>query len=166
MTIIDSTIAENSGSGFGGAGIFNNATMTVIGSTISGNTGGGIYSARDVTVTLGATVVAGNTGGNCKAGGAASLASAGYNLTSDKTGTACSLTAATDRVNKNPLLGHLASNGGPTKTLLPGAGGPADDVIPQRTSLHGVTVCPGTDQRGVTRPAQGETRCTIGAVEI
>ena len=69
-------------------------------------------------------------------------------------------------MNKNPLLGHLAKNGGPTKTLLPGATSPADDVIPKPTTLRGVTVCPGTDQRGVTRPAQGETRCTIGAVEI
>jgi len=39
-------------------------------------------------------------------------------------------------------------------------------VIPKVTTLRGVAVCPGTDQRGVTRPAQGETRCTIGAVEI
>jgi hypothetical protein len=140
--------------------------MTVIASTISGNTGGGIYSGQDVTATLGATIVAGNTGGNCLAFDAGSFASAGYNLTSDKTGQACSFTAATDRVNKNPLLGHLASNGGPTKTLLPGATSPADDVIPKTTTLRGVAVCPGTDQRGVTRPAQGEARCTIGAVEI
>ena len=27
-------------------------------------------------------------------------------------------------------------------------------------------VCPGSDQRGVTRPGSGETRCTIGAVEV
>ena len=71
-------------------------------------------------------------------------------------------------MNKNPLLGHLAKNGGPTKTLLPAATSPADDVIPSvpPTTLRGVAVCPGTDQRGVPRPAQGETRCTIGAVEI
>ena len=109
--------------------------------------------------------MAGNTGGNCDAS-AASLSSAGYNLTNDKTGTACSFTAATDLVNKNPLLGHLANNGGPTQTLLPGATSPAADVIPKPTTLRGVAVCPGTDQRGVARPGQGETRCTIGAVEV
>jgi len=166
MTIIDSTIAKNSSDGAAGAGIYNTATMTVIASTISGNTGGGIYSGQDVTATLGATIVAGNTGGpNCVAYDAASLDSAGYNLTNDATGTACSFTAATDLVDKSPALGSLASNGGPTQTLLPGAKSPAADVIPKTTTLRGVTVCPGTDQRGVARPGHGETRCTIGAVE-
>ena len=106
-----------------------------------------------------------NTGSNCDAYDAASLESAGYNLTSDATGTACGFTAATDLVNKNPLLGPLAANGGPTQTRLPGATSPADDVIPNPATLRGVAVCPGTDQRGVARPGHGETRCTIGAAE-
>jgi predicted outer membrane repeat protein len=177
ITIIDSTISGNKASSNGG-GIFSRGTTTIIASTISGNTapntGGGIYAQGGSTfgggtVTLAATIVAANTaktGGNCFAASANSLSSAGYNLTNDKTGTACSFKAATDRVNKNPLLGHLASNGGPTKTLLPGATSPADDLIPNPTTLRGVAVCPGTDQRGVTRPARGETRCTIGAVEV
>jgi hypothetical protein len=171
MTIVDSTIANNSAPhgpsiSSRGAGIYNTATMTVIASTVSGNTGGGIYSGQDVTATLGATIVAGNTAGpNCLGYDAGSLFSAGYNLTSDKTGTACNLTAATDLVNKNPLLGHLAGNGGPTNTMLPGAKSPADDVIPQSVTLRGVKVCPGTDQRGVSRPGRGQTRCTIGAAE-
>jgi hypothetical protein len=165
MTIIDSTITKNSGAETVGAGIDNNGTMTVIASTISGNTGGGIYSGQDDTATLGATIVADNTGSNCGAYDAASLDSAGYNLTNDKTGAACSFTAATDLVNKNPLLGSLAGNGGPTQTLLPGATSPADDVIPSPATLRGISVCPGTDQRGVARPGRGETRCTIGAAE-
>ena len=169
MTIIDSTIAKNTLGGNGaGGGILNGGTMTVIASTISGNTapsGGGIYSGVSAVVHLGATIVAGNTGGNCGAAEPASLDSAGYNLTNDKTGTACGFTAATDRVNKNPLLGALASNGGPTQTMLPAAKSPAANVIPKGTTLHGVTVCPGTDQRGVARPGHGETRCTIGAAE-
>ncbi len=171
MTIIDSTIAKNTLGGNGtGGGILNGGTMTVIASTISGNTApsaGGIASGVSAVIHLGATIVAGNTGGNCGAAEPASLDSAGYNLTNDKTGTACGFTAATDRVNKNPLLGHLANNGGPTKTLLPGATSPAADVIPNPApTLRGVAVCPGTDQRGVARPGQGETRCTIGAVEV
>jgi len=170
MTVIDSTISGNTATFSFGAGISNSGTITVIASTISGNTGasggtGGIYSDAG-TVRLGATIVAGNTGGNCHAVAAGEIASAGYNLTSDKTGAACSFTATNDRVNKNPLLGHLASNGGPTKTRLPGAGGPADDVIPKSTSVSGVPVCPGTDQRGVARPGPSDTRCTIGAVEV
>jgi Bacterial Ig-like domain (group 3) len=168
MTIIDSTVTKNSGAPDGsdvGAGIWNTASMTVIASTIAGNTGGGIYSGQDDTATLGATIVADNTGANCDGYDAASLDSAGYNLTNDANGTACSFTAATDLVDKNPALGALASNGGPTQTLLPGAKSPAADVIPETTTLRGVTVCPGTDQRGVARPGHGETGCTIGAVE-
>ena len=164
-TIIDSTVTKNSGNQNVGAGIDNNGTMTVIASTISGNTGGGIYSGQLDTAALGATIVAGNTGSNCSAYDAGSLDSAGYNLTSDTTGSACSFTAATDLVNKNPLLGSLANNGGPTQTLLPGAKSPAADLIPKATTLRGVAVCPGTDQRGIARPGHGETRCTIGAVE-
>ena len=162
MTIIDSTVAKNSGSL--GAGIFSTGVMTIIASTISGNTGGGIYSGGQ-TATLGATIVAGNTGGNCATLNAASLDSAGYNLTDDTTGTACAFTSVLDLVNKNPLLGSLASNGGPTQTMLPGIKSPAANVIPKGTTLHGVAVCPSTDQRGVARPGHGETGCTIGAAE-
>jgi hypothetical protein len=161
MTITDSTISGNTGDG-----IVNHGVMTIVASTISGNSGIGMYGGAGVTTTLGATIVADNTGGNCYAYDAASLYSAGYNLTNDKTGTACIFTAATDLVNKNPRLGHLADNGGPTRTLLPGARSPAADVIPEHTTLRGVTVCPGTDQRGVARPGRGETRCTIGAAEV
>ena len=159
ITIINSTIAGNTGAG----GITNGGTVTVLGSTIAGNSGYGIESSG--TATLGATIVAGNTAYNCSAYYASSLYSAGYNLTNDTTGTACAFTAATDRVNKNPLLGALASNGGPTQTMLPSTKSPAANVIPKATKLHGVTVCPSTDQRGVARPGHGETRCTIGAAE-
>jgi hypothetical protein len=167
MTVIDSTVAKNSSGAASGAGIYNiGPTMTVIASTISGNSGGGIYSGQGDVAALGATIVADNTGGpNCVAYDAGSLYSAGYNLTNDETGSACGFTAATDLVNKNPLLGPLAANGGPTQTMLPGATSPAAGVIPDPVTLRGVAVCPGTDQRGVARPGQGQTRCTIGAAE-
>jgi hypothetical protein len=106
MTVIDTTVTKNSfNSDVGGSGIFSGGgTLTVIASTIAGNTGGGIYSAG--IDTLGATIVADNTGGpNCDAARAGSLVSAGYNLTNDKTGTACSFTTATDRVNSKPASG-------------------------------------------------------------
>jgi len=170
MTVIDSTISGNTATFSLGAGISNSGTMTVTASTISGNTGasggtGGVYSDAG-TVHLGATIVAGNTRGNCHAVAAGEIASAGYNLTNYKTGAACNFSATNDRVNKNPLLGHLASNGGPTKTRLPGAGGPADDAIPKTATVSGVPVCAGTDQRGVARPGPSDTSCTIGAVEV
>lgn len=164
MAVIDSTISGNTATG-----INNNGAMTVIASTISGNTGafggtGGIATGAG-TVRLGATIVAGNTGGNCHAAAAGQIASAGYNLTNDLTGAACSFNAVTDLVNKNPLLGPLASNGGPTQTMLPSTKSPAANVIPNPRLLSGFTVCPGKDQRGVARPGHGETRCTIGAAE-
>jgi hypothetical protein len=159
MAVINSTIAGNSGAG----GINNSGTVTVLGSTIAGNSGYGINSSG--TATLGATIVADNTAYNCSAYYAASLSSAGYNLTNDTTGTACAFNAATDLVNKNPALGHLASNGGPTQTMLPGTKSPAANAIPNGTTLRGLAVCPSTDQRGVARPGHGETRCTIGAAE-
>jgi hypothetical protein len=165
MTITDSTISGNTA-----AGIDNGApspgVLTIIASTIADNSGGGIESSNEGAVAhLAATIVADNTGFNCDPVTESSFESAGYNLTNDKTGTACSFDAATDLVNKDPLLGHLAGNGGPTQTMLPGTASPAADVIPNPTTLRGVAVCPGTDQRGVARPGHGETRCTIGAVE-
>ena len=53
----------------------------------------------------------------------------------------------------DPLLGALGSNGGPTATLVLGAGSPAIGA--------GVN-CPANDQRGMTRPAMG---CSSGSVE-
>jgi hypothetical protein len=83
----------------------------------------------------------------------AAITSGGHNLSSDST---CGFTAGGDLQNTNPLLGPLATNGGPTPTyaLLPGS--PAFDTGPN-------TGCPATDQRGITRP-QG-IRCDIGAFE-
>jgi len=164
MTIIDSTISGNTSTFSASAGIGNAGMMTVIASTIAGNTAGAGISTGAGVITLGATIVAGNTAGNC-IGAASQYASAGYNLTDDSTGTACGFVQSTDLVNKNPLLGSLASNGGPTQTMLPGTKSPAANVIPKPTTLRGVTVCPGTDQRGVARPGHGETGCTIGAAE-
>ncbi|MDP9148891.1 MAG: hypothetical protein M3O36_02965, partial [Myxococcota bacterium] len=51
-------------------------------------------------------------------------------------------------------LSPIGWNGGPTQTLLPGAGSPANGAG---------TACPMTDQRGVSRKADG---CTVGAVEM
>lgn len=53
----------------------------------------------------------------------------------------------------DPLLGPLATNGGPTATHLPAPGSPL------RGAGHG---CPATDQRGNPRDA---ALCTVGAVE-
>ena len=61
------------------------------------------------------------------------------------------------RLEGDPRLGPLTANGGPTLTLLPGAGSVAIDA------LAGVP-CPATDQRGLPRPRLGG--CDAGSVEV
>jgi len=74
-------------------------------------------------------------------------------------GDTCGLLAEQNRVNvsaANLALGALADNGGPTPTILPGAGSLAID--------HASTPqCLPVDQRGYARP--GGARCDVGAVE-
>jgi hypothetical protein len=53
----------------------------------------------------------------------------------------------------DPLMGDLADNGGPTKTMAPKAGSPAIDAG---------TACPTTDQTGKPRNA---AKCAMGAYE-
>ena len=148
----------------------------MVASTVSGNssagTGGGIAvtsTATGSTVHVGASIVAGNTatggGPDCSGTG---LSSDGYDLTSDAVGTTCGMSPAThDVIDAQPDLGSLANNGGPTQTLLPAETSPAVGQVPVATTLDGVAACPGTDQRGVSRPQPSDSHfCTIGAVEV
>jgi hypothetical protein len=75
-------------------------------------------------------------------------------------------TGATDILGKDPQLGPLAENGGPTETMVPA---PTSPVLDQGKSF-GLT----TDQRGLSRPfplptishvPAGGDRSDIGAVE-
>jgi len=104
---------------------------------------------------LSQSIVANNTGGDCDL--PSPLTDNGYNLDSDGT---CGLTMANhDLPNTNPQLGPLADNGGPTQTLALLPGSSANDTIPSAR-------CPSTDQRGVSRPDNGETTCDMGAYEF
>ena len=185
LTLVRSTVSGNSG-GFGG-GVRSVNGPVVTNSTVSGNTasnggggfarssaaGGGslVYSTvvQNISATaanidandlasFGSVVALPQGGGeNC----ADALASNGFNFSDDDS---CGLTNPTDRQDAgDPLLGGLASNGGPTQTHLPLAGSPLVDAIPvsscQADGASGVT----TDQRGIARP-QG-AGCDIGAVE-
>src|SRR4051794_1637430 len=163
MTIRNSTFtgntATNQGGGIVGGG---SSQITITGSTIAGNTstnfaGGGVQT--DGTVTYAATIFGGNFNGNCSG----TFVSTGYNVDSDST---CGTAATGDIKNVNPNLGALANNGGPTLTMLPGAGSVAIGKIPSGTTLNGVTACPRKDQRGLSGPSAGQTLCTIGAVEV
>jgi hypothetical protein len=99
--------------------------------------------------------------------------SGGHNL--DRDGS-CGLDASTDLANVDPLLGPLQDNGGPTPTHALLRGSPAIDAIPTRECVYDDDGDPetpavrlATDQRGVTRPRNGDhvasSSCDIGAYE-
>jgi CSLREA domain-containing protein len=150
------------------------ATLTVSNSTIAGNSatasGGGIYnsgtSGGNAFVMLDNTILqTGAAGVNLyNVGLGTSITSEGYNLSSDN-GNGF-LVATGDQINKNPQLGPLQDNGGPTLTMALYPGSPALD----QGKNFGVT----TDQRGLKRPLDllgvpnpnGGDGSDIGAVEM
>jgi len=154
VSLTNSTVYGN-GSGYGG-GFYNSGIAGLTNSTFSDNSssfgGGGVQTAGG-SATITNSIVAENPGSDCDFGSA--LTDGGYNLES---GTDCGFTGTGDQQNANPLLGPLASNGGPTQTMALYPTSPAIDVIPQAR-------CPATDQRGDPRPDAGESFCDVGAYE-
>ena len=168
------TIAD--GSGFAG-GIINEGTLTVVNSTLSDNSGGGMGGIGNFgTVNLKGTILAasGASGHNCFG----SITDEGYNLSDDGTCDFASTSSSQNSVLDTQLkLGPLQNNGGPTQTIALGAGSVAIDAIPladciyqnvnpctnpPTTSPSGPLTC---DQRGEPRPDFGEVVCDIGAYE-
>jgi hypothetical protein len=124
--------------------------------------GGGVGTQQvDTHLTTFASVIADPLNGvNCGSvlGPFTNTVSNGYNFSDDET---CDLTGTGDRESAgDPMIGALASNGGPTQTRLPADTSPLIDGVPldqcQADGAAGVT----TDQRGITRP-QG-AGCDIG----
>jgi hypothetical protein len=156
--------------GYGGGIDFRGGNnLDIVNSTISDNHaikgGGGLNSAQSyaavspdtsigITLLLN-TIIAGNTsnagGGDCNVEDNI-IQSEGHNLASDGS---CFLTAPGDLPGRDPLLGPLAYNGGPTETQALLRGSPA-------IGAGATQGCPQTDQRGVAR-RQGA--CDIGAYQ-
>jgi len=155
VDIFNSTISGNTG------GIINGATMSVRNSTIANNSAGNaIFNSG--TFTVKSSILAAPSGVDvCDATsfGAVNLVSQGYNLEGTNT---CGLTATGDITNTNPYLQSLADNGGDTWTHALLRPSPALDGSDS-------SVCPATDQRGTTRPIDGDgdgtATCDIGAFE-
>jgi CSLREA domain-containing protein len=189
--LVGVTLARNTASERGGA-VENGAAMTITNATLSGNAsafGGGITNLEDgyelrlhhVTVTANQasvegggicnqgqtlvtnTIVAGNGGDDC--GCAVPLNSFGFNLDGDAT---CGLDSFGDLPGVGDAgLGPLLANGGPTPTHALEAGSPAIEAGGDDPFLF---ECERTDQRGISRPrdgdGDGDPRCDIGAFEF
>jgi hypothetical protein len=145
-----------------GCKIFN---TTITANAVNGF-GGGIYN-ESANVNLKNTLIALNTAdvGSDLYGTFTSL---GYNLIGNVTGATINSATGdqfgTNAAPLNPLLGPLASNGGPTRTHLPQVSSPAIDA--GEPNYAGSLI---TDQRGFKRVADGNgdnvVRLDIGAVE-
>jgi hypothetical protein len=170
LALINSTVASNSDVGSAG-GIFSDAgsTLALTNVTVSNNggyAGGGLYN--DGALTVAGAIIAGNsassTAPDCDEASGGTATDNGYNLIGNTAG--CFTTAGTDITNTNAMLGALASNGGPTETLLPLVGSPAINAIPTSIceSAAFLDSTHPTDQRGVSRPQGGA--CEIGSVEV
>jgi hypothetical protein len=121
----------------------------------SGIAVGGRYDPAGSSVRLKNSIIADNglpSDSNCADSGASpsNYFDQGGNLT--WAGTTC------PGISADPKLGPLQDNGGPTLTMLPGAGSAAIGAI-----TSGCSDVP-ADQRGFPRPGNGSS-CDIGAVE-
>lgn len=175
-----------SGSGFGGA-IFNlNGTLTVSFSTLDANTaddGGAIYSlaymgpqivgSTSAAVTLNNSILAKSAathdlvlnqppmqGGGTNAA-TATIAASGKNLVMTAVNDYNAPALPVFDLTRDPLLGALANNGGPTLTMLPQASSPVIDAAGSCLDAGGNPVA--TDPRGDPRPLGAA--CDLGAVE-
>ncbi len=190
--VVDSTVTGNTATHGGGVsvGALNQPALKYMdngkqpgsidldNSTIAGNTGGGVFinsydsnsmptARKAATIGLSSTIVAGNAGGDTDRADDATNGgiSAAFSLV--QTPGDAPLTSTAVITGKDPLLGALADNGGPTQTLLPAGTSPALDAGRAPFKLK-------VDQRGLARtantglgdPAGGGDGTDIGAVEL
>lgn len=177
VTIQNSTISRNSAEEYG-AGINVDATgdgeVTVRNSTVARNiaseyAGGiGLYAETDDdTLTLSSTIVADNEPDDVSQSPGSGEFDAGFSLIEDVGGaTVVSNPVGSNITGRDPLLGPLADNGGPTRTHLLAFESPAVDA--------GVANGLSQDQRGFGRPLDapasanraGSDGSDIGALEL
>lgn len=179
-SIYNSTISANQARNNGGGVLSTTASgrMNLIGVTLvdnradsdgaNGGNGGGLriegnFALITHVVFAGNRVGSGNSPSDCdKSAGLTNVSIDGNHL--ESAASSCGFSAGTgDLLGTPALLGALANNGGNTPTHLPLSGSP---VIDSGSSIN----CLGVDQRGVSRPQDGNgvngAQCDKGAVEV
>jgi hypothetical protein len=180
LTMRGSTVTGNVASaqddpyGAGGVGVYAGDGL-IADSTIAGNTHGadGAANLVPLSVAVQSTIIANPLGGgpDCLPrpapdvwpADAPLVTSQGFNLESADT---CGLSAPSDQTDKDPQLGPLADNGGPTQTMALPVSSPAVDA--------GSSTSGPNDQRGFARTvdqpgtpnAPGGNASDIGAFEL
>src|SRR5262249_24617104 len=75
-------------------------------------------------------------------------------------------------VGRDPMLGPLQDNGGPTAARAVPASRPADEPKPNAANNHGganalgAQTCATTDQRGISYFQRGASACDVGAYQV
>jgi CSLREA domain-containing protein len=155
LNIKNSTISGNlaAGGGAGGVSVAIYSFMNIRSSTIANNTssgqGGGIFTSAFSDTTVKNSIVSANTPANCYTETGSSTTSLGYNI--DRADN-CGFAQPTDLPSTDPMLDPLADNGGPTDTHALRVGSQAIDAGDSDQSA---------DQRGVTRPQDGDNNASI-----
>ena len=176
LKLTNVTLASNQALFGHGGGLLNEGTATLNNVTIALNSadpnhgcspacqGGGLNNAGTLYLTN--SLIANNTGAGPDCAG--TVISQGYNLIENTN--KCTVTGSPlgNIYGQDPLLAPLQANG-PTWTFYPRTGSPAIDAGNPAQPGSGGNACPLLDQRGTTRPLDGDfngTRiCDIGAVE-
>jgi predicted outer membrane repeat protein len=172
-SVVNSTFTNNSSPVINTQGGASALTLEFV--DMVGNTGGpqpnvSLTNPASTASMYGSVLIAPAGGSqSCASASAGQFASQGYNFSNDaNTTTPCNFNQPTDHVGaaNDPGLGPLASNGGPTQTLLPHAGSPVLDAITLNAGQCAGEPSPpvSTDQRLLTRPSG--SGCDIGAVEV
>lgn len=150
-------VTFSNNNGYAG-GLLNGGTLTLNHGTFSGNTGtdfgGGLYNYSGAgTTQVRNTIFWGNSAPN----GAQIYYDTGYAPTISDSVVQGGYPGGTNIITASPALGTLSSNGGYTQTIPIGGASSALDTA-------NATYCPGTDQRGISRPQA--CGCDIGAYEL
>jgi hypothetical protein len=169
VTIYDNT--ADGGAALALSGGSSGGTTTINNSTIVGNTATTMYGTKAALLVyaplnISNTLIDDNITYDCSGDPGTYVTSGGYNLTHWSN---CGLTSTGDQQDADADLGPLQDNGGWTDTIALLPGSPGIDEGNPATPGSGGSACPTEDQRGWSRPIDGDgdssARCDVGAYE-